>query len=51
MYAVYAQEVEFWQGDTDRKHICVQYTWQDGQWHKNRLWPWCTRLFEKILIH
>ncbi|WP_240036937.1 pyridoxine/pyridoxamine 5'-phosphate oxidase [Paenibacillus amylolyticus] len=39
LYAVNAQEVEFWQGDTDRKHIRVQYTWQDEQWHKNRLWP------------
>ncbi|WP_426334340.1 pyridoxine/pyridoxamine 5'-phosphate oxidase [Paenibacillus silvae] len=39
LYAVHAQEVEFWQGDTDRKHIRVLYTYQDEQWHKNRLWP------------
>ncbi|MDT0121690.1 pyridoxal 5'-phosphate synthase [Paenibacillus sp. RRE4] len=39
LYAVHAEEVEFWQGDTDRKHIRVQYTRQDEQWHKNRLWP------------
>ncbi|MGO4530481.1 pyridoxal 5'-phosphate synthase [Paenibacillus sp. 2TAF8] len=39
LYAVHAQEVEFWQGDTDRKHIRVQYKWQEGHWQRNRLWP------------
>ncbi|MGQ8871201.1 pyridoxine/pyridoxamine 5'-phosphate oxidase [Paenibacillus sp. TSA_86.1] len=39
LYAVHAQQVEFWQGDTDRKHIRVQYNWQEGHWQRNRLWP------------
>lgn len=39
LYAVHAKEVEFWQGDTDRKHIRVQYNWQEGHWQRNRLWP------------
>ncbi|KLU53459.1 oxidase [Paenibacillus sp. VT-400] len=39
LYAVNAQEVEFWQGDSERKHVRVQYVKQDGQWKTFRLWP------------
>lgn len=39
LYAVNAQEVEFWQGDPERKHVRVQYVMQDGQWKSLRLWP------------
>ena len=39
LYAVHAEEVEFWQGDTERKHLRVQYKLQDEYWQKNRPWP------------
>ncbi|WP_339185369.1 pyridoxine 5'-phosphate oxidase C-terminal domain-containing protein [Paenibacillus sp. FSL R5-0701] len=31
--------MEFWQGDSERKHVRVQYVKQDGQWKTRRLWP------------
>ncbi|MEK4361458.1 pyridoxal 5'-phosphate synthase [Paenibacillus sp. FSL M8-0212] len=39
LYAVNAQEVEFWQGDSERKHVRVRYSMQDRQWKILRLWP------------
>ncbi|KOY16827.1 pyridoxine/pyridoxamine 5'-phosphate oxidase [Paenibacillus xylanivorans] len=39
LYTVNAQEVEFWQGDPERKHLRIQYVLQHGQWKHERLWP------------
>ncbi|MEC0126569.1 pyridoxine/pyridoxamine 5'-phosphate oxidase [Paenibacillus pabuli] len=39
LYAVNAKEVEFWQGDPERKHVRIQYVLQHGQWKHQRLWP------------
>ncbi|WP_152393020.1 pyridoxine/pyridoxamine 5'-phosphate oxidase [Paenibacillus guangzhouensis] len=39
LYAVNVKEAEFWQGDTHRKHIRVQYYWSEGQWKHRKLWP------------
>ncbi|UOQ48955.1 hypothetical protein MUN88_02115 [Gracilibacillus caseinilyticus] len=39
MYKVAAYEVEFWQGDPERKHIRVQYQ-RNGKHRGHRLlWP------------
>lgn len=41
VYAVAAEEVEFWQGATDRLHGRLRYRRQaaEGPWRKERLWP------------
>ncbi|MBM7601526.1 pyridoxine/pyridoxamine 5'-phosphate oxidase [Virgibacillus halotolerans] len=39
LYAVDANEVEFWQGDSERKHIRVQYQRNDEKWKHHLLWP------------
>jgi len=39
LYAVVPHEVEFWQGDPERKHMRIRYVMQDSQWNKVRLWP------------
>jgi len=39
LYAVNAQEVEFWQGDSGRKHTRIRYELQEGKWKQHRLWP------------
>ncbi|WP_440117765.1 pyridoxine/pyridoxamine 5'-phosphate oxidase [Paenibacillus sp. QZ-Y1] len=39
LYAVNAKEVEFWQGDPERKHMRIQYVMQEGTWSHRRLWP------------
>lgn len=39
LYAVNAKEVEFWQGDPERKHVRIQYILHQGQWKHQRLWP------------
>ncbi|MFS0870332.1 pyridoxal 5'-phosphate synthase [Paenibacillus xylanilyticus] len=39
LYAVNAKEVEFWQGDSERKHVRIQYVLQGGLWKQYRLWP------------
>ncbi|MFI1914169.1 pyridoxal 5'-phosphate synthase [Nocardia sp. NPDC020380] len=38
-YAVQPAEVEFWQGDPQRRHKRVHYELVDGKWTRNRLWP------------
>lgn len=38
-YAVRADEVEFWQGHPERRHIRVRYTLGDGTWARAVLWP------------
>lgn len=39
LYRVMAQEVEFWQGNEDRKHSRLIYTRDGNHWVKNLLWP------------
>ncbi|WDF51385.1 pyridoxal 5'-phosphate synthase [Paenibacillus sp. KACC 21273] len=39
LFAVHAQEIEFWQADPDRKHTRYQYILHDGQWTHQQLWP------------
>lgn len=38
LYRVEAQEVEFWQGNEDRKHIRLRYRLDEGNWIKQLLW-------------
>jgi pyridoxamine 5'-phosphate oxidase len=39
LYAVNADEVEFWQGDPQRKHTRVQYLRDGEHWRHRLLWP------------
>ncbi|GAA3692363.1 pyridoxal 5'-phosphate synthase [Nonomuraea antimicrobica] len=39
LYAVTAQEVEFWQADHDRRHTRLQYQRTGPAWSRRRLWP------------
>jgi pyridoxamine 5'-phosphate oxidase len=40
LYHLTADEVEFWQGDTTRKHVRVQYVREGGShWTRELLWP------------
>lgn len=39
VYAVAARTVEFWQGDTKRRHVRLLYSRGPGGWTKQALWP------------
>lgn len=39
VYAVVPASVEFWQGDTQRRHIRLRYRRSDRGWTRERLWP------------
>lgn len=39
LYKVTAREVEFWQGDIERKHIRLLYRVENNEWIKKLLWP------------
>ncbi|TCS93222.1 pyridoxine/pyridoxamine 5'-phosphate oxidase [Hazenella coriacea] len=39
LYRVEAEEVEFWQGDENRKHTRVIYQLTENEWVKKQLWP------------
>ncbi|MBP1947107.1 pyridoxine/pyridoxamine 5'-phosphate oxidase [Virgibacillus litoralis] len=39
LFAVLADEIEFWQGDPERKHMRVQYKRNGEQWKHRLLWP------------
>ena len=39
LWAVEADEVELWQGDSDRAHLGVQYERADGRWTRHLGWP------------
>ncbi|MEU0879222.1 pyridoxal 5'-phosphate synthase [Lentzea sp. NPDC005914] len=39
LYHLAADEVEFWQGDTSRKHARVQYSRSGSGWTRAMLWP------------
>ncbi|MGH3856142.1 MAG: pyridoxine 5'-phosphate oxidase C-terminal domain-containing protein [Pseudonocardiaceae bacterium] len=32
-------EIEFWQGDTGRRHHRLRYEAEDGRWFRTLLWP------------
>ncbi len=39
LYAVIADEVEFWQADRDRRHTRLRYTRDGASWDRRLLWP------------
>ncbi|MCP3801674.1 pyridoxal 5'-phosphate synthase [Allokutzneria sp. A3M-2-11 16] len=39
LYTLHADEVEFWQGDPDRRHTRLSYRLGDDGWTKELLWP------------
>jgi len=39
VYALAAGEVEFWQGDEDRRHWRLKYMLDGEKWYQTRLWP------------
>ncbi len=39
LYALAADEVEFWQADHQRRHIRLQYQRTAGTWTRHLLWP------------
>lgn len=39
LYALTADEVEFWQGDPERRHIRLQYQRAGDGWTQRLLWP------------
>jgi pyridoxamine 5'-phosphate oxidase len=39
LYTLRAEQVEFWQGDKDRKHTRVRYEREGTGWTKQLLWP------------
>jgi len=39
LYTLRAEQVEFWQGDKDRKHTRVRYLRDGDAWTKQLLWP------------
>ncbi len=39
VYAVAPVEVEFWQGDRDRRHLRLSYTQRPDGWQRQMLWP------------
>ena len=38
-YALHAEQVEFWQADTNRRHTRLRYTRTHDGWSKDCLWP------------
>lgn len=39
VYAVAPSSIEFWQGDTQRRHIRLRYRRSGTDWMRERLWP------------
>ena len=39
LYALTADEVEFWQGDPDRRHVRLRYRRAGSGWVRQLLWP------------
>lgn len=39
LYALIADEVEFWQADPERRHVRLQYQRTAGTWARQLLWP------------
>ena len=39
LYALAAEEVEFWQAADDRRHVRLRYERSGTGWRRHRLWP------------
>jgi pyridoxamine 5'-phosphate oxidase len=39
LYALTAEEAEFWQGDPQRRHVRLRYRRTEGGWTRQLLWP------------
>lgn len=39
VYDLIPDEVEFWQADSERKHLRLRYRLSRGRWERKRLWP------------
>jgi pyridoxamine 5'-phosphate oxidase len=39
LYRLRPKEAEFFQGDERRRHVRLNYRWQDGGWARELLWP------------
>jgi pyridoxamine 5'-phosphate oxidase len=39
VYTLWADEVEFWQGDSRRRHLRLCYTREETGWSRQLLWP------------
>jgi pyridoxamine 5'-phosphate oxidase len=39
LYAVVADQIEFWQADSDRQHVRLQYVRDQVRWTRRLLWP------------
>jgi pyridoxamine 5'-phosphate oxidase len=39
LYNLIPDEVEFWQGDPNRRHVRLRYRLTGGRWTRQRLWP------------
>lgn len=39
LYTLRATQVEFWQGDKQRKHTRLRYTRNTNGWNRETLWP------------
>ena len=39
LYALTAEEAEFWQGDPQRRHVRLRYLRAAGGWTRQLLWP------------
>ena len=48
LYALTADEVEFWQGDLDRRHVRLRYRRTGSAWTRQLLWP-LARRFRRLL--
>ena len=48
LYALTADEVEFWQGDLDRRHVRLRYRRTGSAWTRQLLWP-LARRFRRVL--
>jgi pyridoxamine 5'-phosphate oxidase len=39
VYHLIPDEVEFWQGRADRRHVRLRYSLDAGRWNRTLLWP------------
>lgn len=39
LYGLAADEVEFWQAHSERRHVRLRYELRNGAWRKEQLWP------------
>lgn len=39
LYVLHPEEVEFFQGDAQRRHVRLNYRYESGCWTQELLWP------------